>query len=148
MDYTRTFWSKARIRSFFTLAPTPFGDAAPSPEESGDFYQSLPYPTLDAPANDTEQIRVGVEYVLIHGRIRWPVRGGYFSDRQTYRDAGGNSPRFDGATLGLGMGVGPLLLDVAFVYESGRYLDATLFEQSLTARRVLVSLIYRHLGGP
>ena len=51
-----------------------------------------------------------------------------------------------GATLGLGMGVGPLMLDVAFVYETGQYLDPGLFQQSLSARRVLFSLIYRHLG--
>ena len=45
------------------------------------------------------------------------------------------------------MGVGPLLLDVAFVYETGDYVDPSRFQQSLTARRVLISLIYRHLGG-
>ena len=44
------------------------------------------------------------------------------------------------------MGVGPLMLDVAFVYETGDYVDANVFQQSLDARRVLVSLIYRHLG--
>ena len=145
-DYTRTLWSRARIRNFFTLAPTPEGEEPPAPEDSGDFYESLPYPTLDAPANDTEQIRVGVEYVVIRDRVRWPIRAGYFSDRQTHRDAEGDSPRFNGATLGMGMGVGPLLLDVAFVYETGDYVDPSVFQQSLTARRVLVSLIYRHLG--
>ena len=144
-DYTRTFWSHARVRNFFTLAPTSDGEEPPTPKESGDFYASLPYPTLDAPANDTEQLRVGVEYVIIGDRIRWPVRAGYFSDRQTYRDATGSSPRFNGATVGLGVGVGPLLLDVAFVYELGDYIDPSLFEQSLTARRVLISLIYRDL---
>jgi hypothetical protein len=77
--------------------------------------------------------------------VRWPIRAGYFSDRQTYRDASGSSPRFNGATVGLGMGVGPLLLDVAFVYESGDYVDSSQFQQSLTSRRVLVSLIYRDL---
>jgi hypothetical protein len=97
---------------------------------------------------DAEQIRAGVEYVLIHGQVRWPVRAGYFSNRQTNRDATGSGPRFNGATLGLGMGVGPLLLDVAFVYETGDYVDPSLFQQSATSRRVLFSLIYRHLGRP
>ena len=146
VDYTRTFWSRARIRHFFTLAPTPVGEDAPRPEESGDVYESLPYPTLDAPANDTEQIRVGVEYVVIRDRVRWPIRAGYFTDRQTFPAADGASPWFNGATLGLGMGVGPLMLDVAFVYETGDYVDPSVFQQSLTARRVLISLIYRHLG--
>jgi hypothetical protein len=144
-DYTRTFWSRARVRNFFTLAPTPEGEEPPAPAESGDFYESLPYPTLDAPANDTEQVRVGFEYVVIRDRIRWPIRAGYFSDRQTSRDVDGDWLRFNGVTLGLGMGVGPLLLDAALVYETGDYVDPSGFEQSLNARRVLVSLIYRHL---
>lgn len=143
-DYTRTFWSKARIRNFFTLAPTPEGEAPPSPQESGDFYLSLPYPTFTTAAHDTDQIRAGIEYVIV-GQIRWPIRAGYFSDRLTYSDATGHSPRFNGATVGLGMGVGPLLIDVAFVYEKGNYVDPSQFEQSLTSRRLLVSLIYRDL---
>jgi long-subunit fatty acid transport protein len=144
-DYTRTFWSRARLRNFFTLAPAVDGEPPPTPQESGDFYPSVPFPTLTAPANDTEQVRVGVEYVLIGEQVRWPIRAGYFSDRQTNRDVTGHAPRFNGGTVGMGMGVGPLLLDVAFVYEVGDYVDPSLFEQSLTARRVLVSLIYRDL---
>lgn len=145
-DYTRTFWSRARIRGFFTLAPTPEGEAPPAPEESGDFYESLPYPTFTAVAGDTVQIRTGVEYVLIHDRVRWPVRAGYFRNRQTFPASDGDSPWFNGATLGLGMGVGPLMLDVAFVYEAGDYVDQNVFQQSIDARRLLFSLIYRHLG--
>jgi hypothetical protein len=145
-DYTRTYWSRARIRNFFTLAPaTEEGEPIP-PEDSGDFYESLPYPTFTVPASDAEQMRAGVEYVLIHDRVRWPVRAGYFRNRQTFLAEDGGSPWFIGGTLGLGMGVGPLLLDVAFVYETGEYVDPSHFPQSLTARRVLVSLIYRHLG--
>jgi hypothetical protein len=121
------------------------GEPPPTPQESGDFYPSVPFPTLTAPANDTEQVRVGVEYVLIGDQVRWPIRAGYFSDRQTNRDVTGHAPRFNGGTVGMGVGVGPLLLDVAFVYEVGDYVDPSLFEQSLTARRVLVSLIYRDL---
>ena len=145
-DYTRTFWSRGRIRNFFTLAPTPEGEEPLTPEETGDFYASLPYPTFTVEARDAEQVRAGVEYVLIHDRVRWPIRAGYFTTRQTVPAADGESPWFDSATLGLGMGVGPLLLDVAFVYETGDYVDTSLFQQSKTARRVLVSLIYRHLG--
>ena len=145
-DYTRTFWSRARIRHFFTLAPTAEGEEPVAPADSGDFYETLPYPTFTDTANDAEQVRAGIEYVLIHNGVRWPVRAGYFSNRQTFRAGDGASPWLDGATLGLGMGVGPLMLDVAFVYETGDYVDADVFQQSLDARRVLVSLIYRHLG--
>jgi hypothetical protein len=146
-DYTRTFWSQARIRNFFTLAPTPEGEEPIKPEDSGDVFPLLPYPTFTLKAFDAEQIRAGVEYVLIHDRVRWPIRAGYFTNRQTFTAADAAPPWFNSVTLGLGMGVGPLMLDVAFVYETRDYVDPNLFEQSLTARRVLISLIYRHLGG-
>jgi hypothetical protein len=146
-DYTRTFWSRGRIRNFFTLAPTPEGEDPIAPEDSGDFFPLLAYPTFTVRAFDGEQVRAGVEYVLIHDRVRWPIRAGYFTNRQLFTAENGASPWFNSVTLGLGMGVGPLLLDVAFVYETGEYVDPSLFPQSLTGRRVLVSLIYRHLGG-
>jgi long-subunit fatty acid transport protein len=147
-DYTRTRWSRAHIRNFFTLAPTAEGEEPVPPEESGDFYERLSYPTFttDTDANDTVQIRAGVEYVLIHDRVRWPVRAGYFRNRQTFAASDGAPPWFNGATLGMGMGVGPVMLDVAFVFETGDYQDQTAFDNSIDARRVLFSLIYRHLG--
>lgn len=149
-DYTRTRWSRARVDNFFTLAPTVDGEAPLAPEESGDFYESRPYPTFVDAADDTVQIRAGVEYVLIHDRVRWPLRAGVFRNRQTFSASDGRSPWFNGATLGIGMGVGPLMLDVAFVFEAGEYGDQAVnqevFQQSVDARRVLFSLIYRHLG--
>ena len=83
-DYTRTFWSRAAFRNFFTLAPTPEGEEPLAPEDSGDFYPIVPYPTFIVEASDAEQIRAGVEYVLIHDRVRWPIRAGYFRNRQTF----------------------------------------------------------------
>ena len=38
-------------------------------------------------------------HVLIGQSVRWPIRAGYFSDRLTYSDASGESPRFNGARL-------------------------------------------------
>lgn len=151
VDYTRTFWSRARARNFFTLAPAD-GPSGPSPAESGDLWAELPYPTLSVGALDTEQIRVGVEYVIIGGSARWPVRAGYFNDRQTHPAAVGTAagvkiaaPRFHGFTAGAGIGAGPILIDVAYLRESGDYADTNLFSQSVTTQRFLVSIIYRHL---
>ena len=155
VDYTRTFWSRARIRNFFSIAPSPESGVLLPPEESGDFWEVLPYPTLTTGANDAEVIRAGVEYVIVGDRVRWPIRAGYFRDRQSTSAAIGAGdegeisvvqPRFNGFTLGAGVGVGPLLLDVAFLHEAGDYVDPNLFLQSFTSRRVLVSLIYRHLA--
>ena len=52
--------------------------------------------------------------------------------------------RFNGFTVGAGIGVGPLLLDVAYLRESGEYVDPSLFPQTVTTQRFLVSIIYRH----
>jgi hypothetical protein len=145
MDYTGTNWSEGRIRNFFALAranpANPVESPAPSPPASGDFCGAygpddppplpnvtpcppvLPYPTLDTRTEqaDTEQLRVGMEYVVIKSRVKWPVRVGYFRDGQFFRAQGGSAPRFDGFTLGTGLILGSVLFDVAYVYESGRY---------------------------
>ncbi len=138
-DYTRTFWSHGRIRNFFILnqAPTPPVD-----------YRELPYPTLEDPdQTDTEQIRLGMEAVAIAGRVRIPVRAGLFWDRQYFRadSPTGAPPRFEGFTLGTGVSIGPVLLDVAYLRERGRFVPAD--EPGLVRTRfsrVFASIIYRH----
>ena len=70
---------------------------------------------------DKQELRVGAEYVLIAGRLKVPLRAGYFNDRQITPNPGGDTPRFNGYTLGTGLLLGPLLLDVAYVHESGGY---------------------------
>lgn len=160
-DYTRTFWSGARIRSFFTLPegrdndPTTPEDPPRAPD---DFFASLPYPTLTDPGQrDTEQARLGIEYVFIRRRLKIPLRAGAFSDRQYNLDGrgtwtafpdAGQPPRFHGFTAGTGVVVGPLLLDVAYLYELGRYYDGTPDLLKVHSHRAYVSLIYRHGGAP
>jgi long-subunit fatty acid transport protein len=138
-DYTRTFWSQGRIRNFFILNQAP---SAPLD------YRELPYPTIEDPdQTDTEQIRLGIEAVAIAGRVRVPLRAGLFWDRQYFRAEGptGAPPRFEGFTLGTGVSLGPMLLDVAYVRERGRFLSAD--EQILVKTRfsrVFASIIYRY----
>jgi long-chain fatty acid transport protein len=146
VDYTRTFWSKGRIRNFFTVPQTPASppdSRAPDP----DVFPVLPYPTLVDPGQkDTEQLRIGGEYVLIGSRVKWPVRAGYFSDRQYFRSGTGSAPRFNGVTVGAGILAGPFLFDVAYVHEYGGYADTGEPQgRAFTKfRRFFVSLIYRH----
>ncbi len=172
-DFTQTSWSEARIHDYFDLAFTPSGDGVspPAPE----FKDQQQYPTRlrvpdpndpEDPARllgqqDAQQIRVGVEWVLIWGRIKLPLRAGYFNDRQITPNSTGDIPRFNGFTLGTGLLLGPLLVDVAYVHESGDYTvaadsgdfdlppDVTLapVRNVLKTNRVFASLIYR-FGAP
>jgi long-subunit fatty acid transport protein len=142
LDYTRTAWKEGRIANFFVLP-------AQGQPGAADSFASLPFPSLfpSVRQKHTDQVRLGAEYVLLRGRFTLPLRAGYFSDRQFFPDVDGRAPRFDGYTAGVGIGVGPLLLDGAFVLETGGYVDpieGNLLESRF--RRVLVSVIYRHGG--
>jgi long-chain fatty acid transport protein len=146
-DYTRTFWSQGRIRNFFVLPPKLFEGQTPKPEAQ--VFGDLLYPTLDDDQQfDTEQIRLGAEYVVIGARVKVPLRAGVFTDRQYFADRNGQAPRFTGFSVGTGLIVGPVLFDVAYVREQGTYPDPEPTGGRITAgfRRVFVSLIYRHGG--
>jgi hypothetical protein len=148
LDYTRTQWSTGIIRDFFDLGRT----GAPG------VFDELPYPTLDpsVPQKDTEQIRGGLEYVVIRGRLKLPIRIGYFNDRQYFRGIAGQvvvggqtvtrtaAPRFNGWTGGAGLILGRFLFDVAYVFERGRYVDLQSTSVNAKSHRVFASVIYRH----
>ncbi len=178
-DYTRTSWSEARILDYFDLQVTPRSDedgnpASPPPPTT---YPERQYPTLRAVPEsddsddsatvlgqqDAEQVRLGVEWVLIKGRIKIPLRAGYFSDRQIAPIAVGDAPRFNGFTVGTGLILGSMLLDVAYVHEFGAYTVASEavggadfdvppttpqppVRNTLTTNRFFASVIYRFSG--
>jgi hypothetical protein len=88
IDVTRTFWSDAWVRNFFDLT-SPEGQVRP-------FQNRLSYPTLaDLSSSegtvldqrDTEQVRLGIEYVIVRERVKIPLRVGFFTDRQYFRVA-------------------------------------------------------------
>jgi hypothetical protein len=162
-DYTQTYWSRGRIHNFFTLERrlSP-GSPAPPPVKGEDLFDTLPYPTLfQSNQTDTEQLRVGAEYVLILGSVKVPLRIGFVGDRQYFHEANaigseftGGVPRFHGLTAGTGLLLGPLMLDVAYLHQVGDYLSISQDETplpdrvSVRANRVYVSLIYRHRSSP
>lgn len=159
-DYTRTFWSKGKIYNYFTLPPGSInGGPGPSPTQPDDLFPVLPFPTLDPTRTqaDSDQFRAGAEYVLLFKHFKWPLRAGFFNDGQFFRNAYGNAPRFNGGAVGTGVIVGPVLLDVAYTFESGSYADfeidsetgvVSFQDRSRSFHRVFVSIIYRHGARP
>jgi len=162
-DYTRTRWSRARIRNYFTLpqvgTPT-FPEINPvpeAPELEEDLFYELNYPTLlksRSPQVDSHQVRLGVEYIVVRQRVKWPLRAGFFLDRQLFQTLDETTglrsqvPTYKGFTAGTGLIIGPVLLDVAYIHQWGNYrdgdLDSDLLEDnSVRSNRFLVSLIYR-----
>jgi hypothetical protein len=164
-DLTRTRWSQARIQGYFDLAVTPQDDedGNPAPKPAPVIRPPLQYPTLhdpaegDEPQRDAQQFRVGLEYVFLASRLKVPLRIGYFSDRQILPNPEGDIPRFDGVTAGIGLALGSMLFDVAYVYEFGEYsvssesvgeTPGTQIRYAVTTNRVYASLIYRFSGRP
>lgn len=172
VDYTRTNWSEGEIRNFFALAranvTSPLEYPTPDPLHSGDFCgtyppgfprdqipaaacpATLPYPTLDTSSRqaDTDQVRVGIEYVIIRSRLKWPVRAGYFRDGQFFRSLEGDAPTFDGFTVGTGLILNNVLLDVAYVYESGRYTDRSIVVETVEEGTETTPPVTRIVRGP
>jgi long-chain fatty acid transport protein len=144
VDYTRTFWSNGRIYNFFTLPKRGVPEET-VPPEGPDFFSVLPYPTLvDPEQKDTEQVRAGLEYVVIRGRWKLPVRVGYYNDRQYFRSLPGSAPRFNAWTAGAGIILGRVLFDGAYAYERGRYVDLQANSVHVNSHRIYASFIYRH----
>jgi hypothetical protein len=139
-DYTHSYWSRARVLNFFTL-PRGVETLEPQPPE---VFNSLPFPTVvDQTQSDTQELRMGVEYVLISGRLKLPLRAGYFRAKQ-YRLVQGSSPQHNGLTAGAGFLLGPVAIDAAYVYQWTAYDEGSDIRTSIRLHSMLMSVIYRH----
>jgi long-subunit fatty acid transport protein len=165
-DFTRARWSEAVIDGYFDLPRTARADedGNPAPKPPPFIREPLQYPTLRDPTTeralqtDAQQFRLGLEYVFLTRRLKVPLRVGYFSDRQITPNPTGDIPRFNGLTAGIGVVLGSMLLDVAYVYEFGEYSVSTesvgespsnaQIRYALTTNRVYASVIYRFSGRP
>lgn len=127
-DFTHTAWSKASITDFFSL-----GRKGLLPSDT-DRYDELPFPAVEEGANgqaDTSQVRAGAEWVLRlgpSGNVLLPVRAGFFRDGQpviirlrsaTDAPLTEVKPTFTGFTAGMGVTIGGVLFDVAYIREAG-----------------------------
>ena len=165
-DFTRARWSQSLIVGYFDLPVTGLADEEgnPATKPAPVIRPALQYPTLRNPASgvalqkDAQQFRLGLEYVFLTSRLKVPLRFGYFSDRQVTPNPAGDIPRFNGFTAGIGVALGSMLLDVAYVYEFGEYSVSpesvgesgtnAPIRYALTTNRVYASLIYRFSGRP
>jgi long-subunit fatty acid transport protein len=136
-DYTRTYWSKARIKNYFTLL------------EGGvtNDFPSLVWPNVDAESQaDSIQLRFGLEYIVIGSKVKIPVRLGYVNDQIYTKDYRGKAPHFHSFTAGTGLIAGSALLDVAYQYQYGSYYAPNIIPYTAKTHRLYASLIYRWGG--
>jgi hypothetical protein len=156
-DYTLTDWSIADVREYFRLGV-----------DEIQVFDELPYPTFDGrtelaapggslepcfpedpgrlcfPQHDTHQVRAGIEYIVLRSRVKIPIRAGVLGDRQYVNTVNGGAPWFVGVSAGTGLIVGPVLMDVAYLFARGEYRDIDRQNVEVRAHRFVASLIYRH----
>ncbi len=163
-DFTQTRWDEAHIFNYFTLPFTPRRESPTDPLDPPppNVFDELPYPTLISEQVDAQQFRTGVEWVVISSpRLKIPVRAGYFNDRQITAYPDGSVPRYNGVTVGTGLILGSVLLDVAYLLEFGSDVvnvpvpsptegtsTTVPVRFALRTQRFFASVIYRFGGRP
>jgi long-subunit fatty acid transport protein len=141
-DYTRTYWSKARIENYFTLLQVPETETSVVRT-----FDSLVWPNVDAEKQaDSIQLRFGVEYIIFAGRVKVPVRAGYINEQIYTLDYRGKAPHLNSVTVGTGLIAGSALLDVAYQYQEGSYYLPGINPFTTKTHRVFASVIYRWGG--
>jgi len=143
VDFTTTMWSKSIL--------THSVDFERSLASGELVFVDTAFPSLShkegqpALQLDTQQIRLGLEYIFFSKNFIIPVRFGFFSDSQFYPDVSGEKVTFFGVTTGFGIKRGHLAIDLAAQYEFGSYIKtpfhyaANRFEEL----KLYISTIYR-----
>jgi long-subunit fatty acid transport protein len=147
-DYTRTYWSKARIENYFTLL-----EVTDESQPTTNYFVSLVWPNVDAESQaDSIQLRFGIEYVILGSKVKVPVRAGYVNDQIYTKDYQGEAPHFNAVTAGTGLIAGSALFDIAYQYQWGSYRapdsagSAAGIPTSVKTHRFYASVIYRWGG--
>jgi hypothetical protein len=158
-DYTTSHWSRTLIESVpgGALLTEQEKDENDQPRESytdRNFFDLLPA-SLTSTA-DTDQLRVGAEYLVSLPKVVIPLRVGAFRDQSPVPEFGSSAGRrIDGFTVGTGLNFSRVVLDVAFESRESEGLvglrqrrsqpvDPALNpSESVKERRVVASLIYR-----
>ncbi len=118
LDYTNTEWSRGLLTNYHFEGET----------------RDVFFPTLrileneqmDNPQMDSEQVRLGMEYVVFGQTVLIPLRIGFFTDSQYYSDSSGRTVSMVGFTAGLGLKLKKVSFDLALTYENGSFLGERL----------------------
>ncbi len=163
-DYSRANWSRAAIEDMpadALLVDRPEDDAG---DPAADSYTTLNFfdlqPVADTVIQNTDQWRVGAEYLLALPRVVIPFRGGWFRDQSPIPNltADLEGKKLTGWTAGTGLNFSRVALDVAFERrESDAIIGLSVrgeefvvpenpATETVTENKVVASLMYRFGG--
>jgi long-subunit fatty acid transport protein len=101
-------------------------------------------PTKDSHVHATTQVRLGGEYLFILTNTVIPVRGGLFYDPEPAQN---HANDFWGCSVGTGVSLGNLILDIAYQFRYGRNVNGTALDMpqrdaDVSQHSFLASAIY------
>ena len=143
-DFTWSNWSESKL-THGKRATKEFG------EITEEIIHDEPFPgNEDAfedsrEQQDTNQFRLGVEYVFLRGSWLIPVRAGFFTNTLYITDGNDESITYLGYTVGIGVGIKDFLFDAAFVYQRGDsfFHESSPGDREFRSKQFYVSAIYR-----
>jgi long-subunit fatty acid transport protein len=144
-DFTWSNWSESKMTHGKRVTKNELG------EITKEIIDDEPFPgNEDAFENlreqhDTNQFRVGAEYVFLRGSWLIPVRAGFFTNTLYITDGNEESITNLGYTVGIGVGIKDVLFDAAFVYQRGDsfFSEFSSDDRKFSSKQFYVSAIYR-----
>jgi long-subunit fatty acid transport protein len=132
LDFTRSNWSEATDTRTETTTVTQSNRATPTTTTAtttiiwpSGYDPSAPQTVLNQPGSDTRQVRFGLEYVIKRPKMAGlsviPLRLGFYTDQQYYREYDGEPDRYLGFTAGAGLVWRRLSLDFAYLHNRGEF---------------------------
>lgn len=156
-DYSKSSWSSAYIEDvpegllLTTSDTTAIPETEPATFGNRNFFDLAP--ASQTSTADTSEWRVGAEYLFSLPKVVLPVRGGVFRSRSPILEARtAESRRISGVTVGTGLSLSRIALDVAFERRTSEGLIGLQLRQgtpvggsveTVEENRVVVSAIYR-----
>ena len=129
LDVSRIHWSQLRLEASQQAKVLLVENGAPSGKGQA---------VLHGQADDTTSVRLGAEYLWIRPSLALPFRAGVFYDPEP---GAGSPDTFVGFSLGTGLAVKPVLVDVAYEFRTGT-VQSEATETSVQQHRILTSIIY------
>jgi long-subunit fatty acid transport protein len=115
-------------------------------DEAGDRFNAVTGRlSRESSSDETHQVRLGAEYLLIFPKTVVPLRGGLFYDPEPSEN---NPEDFWGFSLGTGVSLGDLIFDCAYQFRYGNDVEGDIFldlpstSADVTQHLFMVSCIY------
>jgi len=138
-DYTVCEWSKCQLEMLRRTCRNGADSLIDQENFPGNDYISA-----SRKQSNTQQYRLGTEYVLLRSKYSFPLRLGFFIYTPYIKDGRDRTPLYYGYTAGVGIGcMNNLFIDAAVVYQTGSSFISDNKERKMEYTQVYLSMNYK-----